>query len=260
MLGKLMKYEWKNTMIFLLPLHVALLLVTICGRLVTGLGLKGSYDLIVVVALVLYFSSVIIISIATTIYLLFRFYKNFFTDEGYLMFSLPVTVNQLLLSKLIIAVVWHLINICLSIVSVIVILSIPKFMIYLKDVFSIMQESLVTMTGMNFQTICIFIFILTLISTVEGMLMFYLSIAMGNFFGRHKIIGSFASYIAIYSIIQMTAVVFLLFSGFNGGVPEDRFNQFYRMTLVYGFVLGLVMLIGFYAGTHYILSKKLNLD
>lgn len=40
-------------------------------------------------------------SIITLIFILMRYYKNFFTDEGYLTFTLPVTPHELLWTKLI---------------------------------------------------------------------------------------------------------------------------------------------------------------
>lgn len=44
----------------------------------------------------------------TTILILYRYYKNFFTDEGYLTFTLPVTRDQLLWSKIINAFIWEI--------------------------------------------------------------------------------------------------------------------------------------------------------
>ncbi len=45
-------------------------------------------------------------TIITTIFILMRYYKNFFTDEGYLTFTLPVTPHELLWTKLISGMVW----------------------------------------------------------------------------------------------------------------------------------------------------------
>lgn len=260
MLGKLLKYEWKNTMNFLVPLHLALLLLTVGGRILIGAGLNGNADLVGVVALIVYFMGIFVISVATTIYLLYRFYKNFFTDEGYLMFTLPVKVHQLLLSKLITAVGWLMINFAFSAASVLLILQVPKILEPLREGFPIMQESIMEMTGLSFPGFLVLVLILTIISSVQGTLMLYFCMAVGSFFGKHKIIGAFASYIAIYSVLQIISVIVLLLAGFSMAMSESEIIYFYRMTLWFGCAFGVVMLVGFYIGTHYILSKKLNLD
>ena len=41
-----------------------------------------------------------------SIYIAVRFYKNLYTDEGYLMHTLPVTPRQLLVSKLTVGSLW----------------------------------------------------------------------------------------------------------------------------------------------------------
>ena len=60
------------------------------------------------------------LSIITFVLIFWRFYKNFFTDEGYLTFTLPVSRKKLLLSKTANAFIWSslqslVIYICLAI-------------------------------------------------------------------------------------------------------------------------------------------------
>ena len=57
---------------------------------------------------------VIVSSIAATyIFVYLRFYKNFFTDEGYLTFTLPVSRRKLFLSKTLNALIWEVAHILL---------------------------------------------------------------------------------------------------------------------------------------------------
>lgn len=55
---------------------------------------------------VLFFLSVMALAAVTVVVIVYRFYKNLLGSEGYLMHTLPVTVHQLIWSKLIAAVVW----------------------------------------------------------------------------------------------------------------------------------------------------------
>ena len=108
MLGKLMKHEFKTTSKVILPLYLILVVLTIFARIFAqslftaensnidsiGFGLFGGLSVI------LYILGLFAVSIASFIYLLVRFYKNLFGDEGYLMHTLPVTSWELLSSCL----------------------------------------------------------------------------------------------------------------------------------------------------------------
>ena len=60
----------------------------------------------------------IVLSFVLTLVLIFaRFYKNFFTDEGYLTFTLPVKRSALLLSKTVNAMIWFCAHYGIIIVS-----------------------------------------------------------------------------------------------------------------------------------------------
>ena len=61
-------------------------------------------------------------SLITWILLFVRYYKNFFTDEGYLTFTLPVTRTQLYLSKTVNAMIWNTLTLIVIVVGVIIVL------------------------------------------------------------------------------------------------------------------------------------------
>ena len=46
--------------------------------------------------------------------MVYRFYKNLMTDEGYLMFTLPVSRSQLIWSKLIVSMAWGILSAVLA--------------------------------------------------------------------------------------------------------------------------------------------------
>ncbi len=108
MLGKLFKYEWRSISKLLLPIHGFVLLFALLSRfyftisggtdalLNTDSTIIGTLTMLLIFALVIVISS---IAIFTYIYSGYHFYKNVFTDQGYLTNTLPVTPSQLLLSK-----------------------------------------------------------------------------------------------------------------------------------------------------------------
>ena len=69
-----------------------------------------------VLSMVLIVGSIVV----TEVLLFIRFYKNLYSDEGYLTFTLPVTRKQLLFSKTANAMLWSVIHVALLFVSLLI--------------------------------------------------------------------------------------------------------------------------------------------
>jgi hypothetical protein len=90
MLGKLIKHEWKAVGKILAIVHLALILMAIVGKIMLSIQVLSEAGLLWRMLLLIYVFSVIAVGVGTHIYLAIRFYKNMYTDEGYLSFTLPV--------------------------------------------------------------------------------------------------------------------------------------------------------------------------
>ena len=106
MLKKLLKYDLKSVFKYWWIAAIASLGLSAAGGFCISVMMaeKDVPALIaVLIVLTLLFSiiGIVAFSILSYILLYVRFYKNFFTDEGYLTFTLPVKRSQLLNSKLI---------------------------------------------------------------------------------------------------------------------------------------------------------------
>lgn len=111
MLGKLLKQDFRATARIMLPLYAAVPVLGLFTNLITRLCENQNGFLIrAISALVSFvFSLSLIAAVVTTVVLMvLRFYRNLMTDEGYLMFTLPVSTTELIFSKLIVSVVWFL--------------------------------------------------------------------------------------------------------------------------------------------------------
>lgn len=139
MLGKLMKYEWKNIWragtLMLLGMFVVTVIGCVVLRMPGGLvaeiadgnDINAAQSWFVVSSFVATLILYVIMLLASTwgmlIFLGIRFYRSMYTDEGYLSHTLPVTANQLFLSKVLVSGVWYLfitIGIGISVVALIV--------------------------------------------------------------------------------------------------------------------------------------------
>ena len=106
MLKKLLRYDFASVMKVWGVGAIASVLLALVGAFAARI-LDAERELPVVVTVFAGFAMFFVIlgfaafSILTTVAVFNRFYKNFFTDEGYLTFTLPVKRAQLLNSKLI---------------------------------------------------------------------------------------------------------------------------------------------------------------
>ena len=109
MLGKLFKYDMKALSRTLVPLHVAVLVLglvsCVAGFAGHTVGESGSspernvFMAVITLAFLLSMVALFVAVVATFVIVIARFYRNLFTDEGYLTLTLPVTANQIMLSK-----------------------------------------------------------------------------------------------------------------------------------------------------------------
>lgn len=127
MLIKLMKHEFRATARVMLPLYLVTILLALMTRasalwtkMVTFEGLTGQSFLallsgIIAVGFSLALIATFVVAVVLTIQ---RFRSNLMADEGYVMFTLPVSTHSLVWSKLIVSTVWFLGAVIIDIVAV----------------------------------------------------------------------------------------------------------------------------------------------
>ncbi len=279
MLGKLMKYEWKAIWRILLIINAFTFFVTLLGMLAMHLTVNDKTSLlsddvlgiIVVLIFMLYYATIIGVSFAIIIYSGIRFYKNLYTDEGYLMHTLPVTKWQLIVSKLTIHSVAVLITQLLVLCSIGA-LFLPLLSVLLEDPtisFRYMWNEFVTFCNseLNFSIGgFLFIFILaTVVGTLNGVLTLYCSISLGQTFHKHKVMGSILCYVGIYFFMQTFNTILMmpqmiLHLRMDGMEAELNFGSYMNGIMLTTTISCLITGIIFYFITSYMMSKKLNLD
>lgn len=117
MLKKLIKYDMRALSKTVLPvmLFVFVLMIAV-GALFGTLGMienvaGGEFLMLLIPAAIGILTLATVTGLALADILIYaRYYKNLMTDEGYLSFTLPVTGNQHLCSKLITAIIWFVIR------------------------------------------------------------------------------------------------------------------------------------------------------
>lgn len=272
MLKKLMKYEWKTIRNVLLVINAFTVFSTILGviamhNLAFGKNTGETFpNLVAILLFMVYYATIIGVSFAMTVYIAVRFYRNLYTDEGYLMHTLPVTSRQLVLSKLIV----H--SGCLMLTTALIYISvcslIVPFIISLENEFasfsqmaSALLEECRDIFGLSVPRLLLCTITTLGISTISGVLSIYCSVSLGQMFRKHKIMGSILCYIAILCLIQTLSTILLMpqmISSMSGGRlnMEIYFKSVFLTTGIISMFLGII----FYLVTLHLMSKKLNLD
>lgn len=259
---KLLKYEWKACARTCLPMYAAVLLLALVNRLTmkdqVHTALMG----------LLYFAVMVAVFVVTTVILIQRFYKNLLGDEGYLMFTLPVTVSQHIWAKTIIAVAMSIISIAAAVLSIGIIGSGAQMLVGLGDVLAGIGKSFTSDPNTLFYTLESIIWLLLLAGA--AVLFIYLCMALGHLAKKHRVLMSVVWYFVLSTIAQF---LFMFFIMGVGNLPLEGFwmalNDFLRGVGVAGTIhIGMITLclgtavVGavFFLATRYILKNKLNLE
>ena len=102
-MGKLMKYELRSAMKLFVPLWIAVLVLAFVNSLMVNPDLEkytGAIpDFLSNLTMIAYTMTVVAILIVAAVYIVLRFYQATMKDEGYLTFTLPVSIDSILWTK-----------------------------------------------------------------------------------------------------------------------------------------------------------------
>lgn len=270
MVKKLFKHEfiyYFRTFGMFLPIVLAISVVTRIFRLFSGKNVIsqiaiGSSTLMLVLACVALLFLSTVISVV-------RFYKNMYSAEGYLTFTLPVTNEQHIFVKLITALACH----AMCTITVIIAACIALSGKLLGDVFDVLLIPFKTL-GTSFGTVNTVIFAIELVlmmifSVTQTLLLYYACITIGQTAKKNRIIMAVAAYFVYYAATQAIATVFMIIftvlgisGAFNGIAMWLENNMIIATHIYFGFALifSAVMAWVFWLVTKKVMTKKLNLE
>lgn len=206
---------------------------------------------------------------ATELFVFIRFYKHFFSDEGYLTFTLPVKRSSLLNSKIISAFMIHLSTIAVILVGVceFVLLGIPmtNLRIMGKSLYNTYLLLWGNMGDINFAILVFEIIIASLILILTTYLFILISITFGSIIVKKgKVFAAIGIYYLGNSIISGVSQILSTFAySFLPGILIVMTGYEAGVTLWMIFLPVIVLLIALtvamYALELYMLDRKLNL-
>ncbi len=277
MLKKLIKHEWKDTWTVGTVCTIIVVVLTIIGMIIFSLDIweesagrnndmAESFTAITIMLYVMMFIwGLIGVAFVVKYYFFYRYYKNLFTDHGYLMNTLPVKSTELINAKLIVAVIWQYITglvigvaifcLILSVAGGFGDLNFSEFIQELNELFREIDWSELV----EILPFMISVALMYLLAPIGGVLLMYAAVGIGQTAKKLKFL--IAVFILIgFNIVKQFAVSYISLP--FSLLMEDRMptNAFMNTASVIALFVFIGVIIGLYFLNRYFLEKKLNLE
>ena len=201
-----------------------------------------------------------------------RFYRNLFSQEGYLTFALPVSTNQHITVKLISSLIYQGIVSLSIFIATLITISGDFLNELLKAVWYILNKAFEEISfkdGLNISIYLIYFCVILLLSSIYNILLFYTCICIGQLANRARIwlaVGRYFTYGAAVEVLYTVSIIVIeiiaetvnmtKFFEFIAENPHLSLHIFF-ITII---SLLSVLIFVFYFVPHKIISKKLNLE
>lgn len=277
MLKKLIKHEWKDTW----------LIGTICSIIVLAFAVIGLFifnediwqestarsDMasnLTMLTMSLYLMTFFIGLTATAFivkyYFFWRYYKNLFTDQGYLMNTLPVKCTDLINAKLIVAVIWHyIINIVIGLGIIILIMCFSSSIIpshdearFWQEILELYQEIVLSKIGAHIPFL-IGISLCGLLAPVVNVLLMFTAVGIEQLAKKNKFLFSVLILIGFMFCRRTIAYFISMPIALVMDTRVTSTNAVDAASFIFVFIFtGAIIVL--YLLNKYFLKKKLNLE
>ena len=283
MLGKLMKYDMRSGFRKFALIWIGLAALGVINGFTVKYVLDGENQnqlvnfFLGVLPMMLLVALYVAMGIFVLVFIVERFYKGLLGDEGYLMFTLPVTTSAHIGSKLLTGMIFAILSTLVAIVSGILLMLVLEpvglhetirawsgMSAYLRD------NPLPAGTGWVMAEFAVYM----LVAMAAANLQIYTAISIGHLAKKHRGWIALLAYVGIsiaFSIIMNGCISLLQSDAFPNVLLNWEFclddtgwhvQGVGMMAAALGVALGLELLkgVGFFFATRAILSKRLNLE
>lgn len=276
MLKKLIKHEWKDTWSVGTTCSIIVVVLTIIGVFILNEDIwressrrSEMAESFTAITMMLYFMmfvwGLVAAAFVVRYYFFWRYYKNLFTDHGYLMNTLPVKSTELINANLIVAVIWQYI-ISIIIGGAIFILftgmmtglspyTWGEFWQELQELFREIDWSELA----EFVPFMICMFLCTILAPIGSVLLMYTAVGIGQMVKKYKFLVSV--FILIGLLIARQAVISYASLPLSLGMNEwDITMTTVNIISVLTVLVLIAAITGLYFLNKYFLEKRLNLE
>ncbi|MCR4568608.1 MAG: hypothetical protein K5769_11190 [Pseudobutyrivibrio sp.] len=242
MLGKLIKYDFKNTRATMAILCLIAILMGISFRIICSCNKSIDADSLISLVLI----GATIISVMAIKYM-FKYYdKSLYSTEGYFTFTLPATIKQVVSSKIIVSCIWAILF-TLSLVFCIVICN---------------EETTTTLSAsLSAKNIGLGIYmIITLLLEIISVLMaFFFSKSISQLWSKRKRLGNILCFLGtgllLYTVYSINKAASYSIRG-----AHDGYWEWTDLFCIGNFICAVIFTVLLYIGAISVANKNLNLD
>ena len=275
MFGKLMKYELRYLSRIFAPMWVIVMALCILARLLFRPNFENmtyvEESILPILVIVLAVVALMTMMVVAAVVLIQRFYKGMYGDEGYLMFTLPVTTGGLIHSKALSAMLMMVITECIALAGVLMMVSYREIWNAAGMTFGELLKMVMDMNNLTAtQTVAVAFWLVVagVLTVAQGIYTVYLAISVGQLWKKHPIAGAILAYYGI--ILVIGGIQSVLTNVFGESAMDMIFNVLNGTDTKYSAALTFVMIamslysllmtgIAFF-GTKLILDRKLNIQ
>ncbi|MCR5688047.1 MAG: hypothetical protein K6G58_08505 [Lachnospiraceae bacterium] len=271
MLGKLFKHDMIATWKVAVSIDLALIVLGI----LTGFVLHAlphveesfGMGLMFVSFIGLFYIGVIAANIVTIIYMVMRYYRNLYTAEGYLTFTLPVKTDMIIHSKVLTGALWMFLSYLCTFISLgfaglgfLSSIDVPK-----EEILDAVREVFSFLGVIDPGFMALFAMI-ALVTPFAAVLCMYFCVSIGQLWQGHKVLGTVLCVIGLYIFNQFASQIVFFASGFwhlmaqSASDIDASFPSIYKHMLLNITILTVIQSIVYYVVCIFISRKKVNLD
>lgn len=272
MLIKLLKYDLKAMLKFwwitALTSTVATIIACGCSYILNSEKYNPPWSANTLLGLTLFFAVVVMIAfpLISSILIYVRFYQNFFTDQGYLTFTLPAKRSQLLNSKLLSAFITSSVTGTLVAFEFSFLFTMPYTTYTISELLSISLPEFDAHSFLLLMILALELVILSVVSTLSSILFTFCCItfasiitkraklltAIGIYYGTSTVVAGILESSYLFGGIALIEKIFTL--------PDHMFLPAIYIVLLCIILFLTIICLLLYTLEYFMLDRKLNLN
>ena len=272
MLSKLIKHEFRATSRIMWPVFLGMLALTALMRfsqlLLNGEHIPRLLQLIGVLLVIGFVMGLFALAFAPLVLSAVRWRDHVLKDEGYLTLTLPVSVHELLASKLIVSAVWYTAAFIVGVLSLLIAASDWSSLLYVPDFFGDFFTAFSQMdASLRGHALLILLELLgNFVMTISAAsLVVYAAFSIGYSFNKRKELWTVILILVFFQLAQFTAIAMIglfiqTFSDTWISLDANNLPTGVELLLLWGMLGELLFCAIGYAVTWYFTTKKLNLE
>lgn len=207
-------------------------------------------------AWIAYFVLIFALFIVTLILVVQRFYHGLLCREGYMMFSLPVPVWQLIASKAVVGLIMALISSITVFASIFILMMSADPMEFVRALLHVPFGDLILSLNAHvplWPLLMLEAIALMISATLLALFHIYAALALGHLFKKHRLLMAFAAYIVL------SIVTSIIQGAFVNALPSLSMMPT-AVTMFITLLGSLAEIAVLFVITERVLSKRLNLE